>query len=188
MATIKHVLQPEKWVDLYSDYMYQYAYNRISDHEKAKDMVQDTFLSALNAMPNFEGRASERTWLTAILKRKIIDYYRKINSKKGKAEINVGFYQDGDNKGDWLEESVPQEWENGTEKSMESEELREAIALCIDYLPEKYAIVFKMRTLQGFETEQICKELNISASNLWVIIHRARTQLRKCLEDNWFNV
>ena len=188
MDTIPHDLKPAKWVDLYADYMYQYAYSRISDHEKAKDLVQDTFLSALKAMSNFEGRSNERTWLTAILKRKIIDYYRKINSKKGKAEITMSFYQDGEKKGDWLEESVPQDWDNEIERSMESIELRDAITLCIDLLPEKYAMVFKMRTLQQIETAEICKELEISASNLWVIIHRARTQLRKCLEESWFNI
>ncbi len=188
MGTSRHILNPEKWVDLYADYMYQYTYNRISNHEKAKDIVQEAFLSALKAMPKFEGRANERTWLTAILKRKIIDYYRKINSKKGSVEISVSFYQNGNKEGDWLEEAVPQDWDNEVEKSMETAELRDAIDLCIDYLPEKYAIVFKMRTLQQVETEEICKELNISASNLWVIIHRARAQLRKCLETNWFNI
>jgi len=59
--------------------------------------------------------------------------------------------------------------------------------MCIDNLPEKYAIVFKMKTIQEMETEDICKELDISSSNLWVIIHRARTQLRACMEQNWFN-
>jgi RNA polymerase sigma-70 factor (ECF subfamily) len=167
--------------------MYQFAYSRIRDHEMAKDMVQETFLAALKAMSNFQGKSNERTWLTAILKRKVIDYYRKINSVKGKAEISMSFYQDGEKKGEWLEEKVPQSWKNDAESTMESDELRQAIELCIDYLPEKYAMVFTMRTLQQMETEEICKELGITSSNLWVMIHRARTQLRRCLEDNWFN-
>jgi len=138
-------------------------------------------------MSNFQGKSNERTWLTAILKRKVIDYYRKINSIKGQAEISMSFYQDGDRKGEWLEEQVPQTWDNDVETSMESDELRNAIDLCIDLLPEKYAMVFKMRTIHQIETDEICKELDITSSNLWVMIHRARTQLRKCLENNWFN-
>lgn len=186
MTISKHKLNPNKWIDLHSDYLYQYTLSRISDSEKSKDLVQDTFLSALKAMDNFQGKANERTWLISILKRKIVDYYRKINSKKGRAEVKMSFYESGENKGKWLEECVPQTWESDTLDTIESEELRLVIDLCIDYLPEKYAMVFKMRTLQDFDTEEICKELEISSSNLWVIIHRARTQLRKCLEDNWF--
>lgn len=138
-------------------------------------------------MSSFQGKANERTWLIAILKRKIIDYYRKINSAKGKAEVRMSFYDEGENKGKWLEECVPQTWDNEAENAIESEELGSVIDLCIEFLPEKYAIVLKMRTLQNIDTAEICKELEISSSNLWVMIHRARTQLRKCLEDNWFN-
>ena len=119
--------------------------------------------------------------------RKIIDYYRKINSKKGKAEVRMNFYEDGDNEGSWIEERVPQTWDNDADKLIETTELKAALDKCINNLPEKYAMVFRMKTIQEFETEEICKELNITASNLWVIIHRARTQLRKCMEDNWFN-
>jgi RNA polymerase sigma factor (sigma-70 family) len=82
---------------------------------------------------------------------------------------------------------VPQSWDNASEKDIENEELKSQLDSCIAKLPEKYAMVFRMKTIQEFETEEICKELDITASNLWVIIHRARTQLRKCMEDNWFN-
>lgn len=186
MAVI-HKLDPKTWIDKYSDYLFNYAIVRVNSHDLAKDLVQETFLAGLKSAKNFEGKASERTWLTAILKRKIIDFYRKINSKKGQAEVRMNFYQDGDSEGDWIEERVPQTWENEAEKQIESIELYNQIDDCIDYLPEKYAMVFRMKTIQEFDTEQICKELDITPSNLWVMIHRARTQLRRCLEDNWFN-
>ncbi len=99
----------------------------------------------------------------------------------------MSFYDDGDNEGNWIEERVPQSWDSTTEKDIENDELKLQIDSCINKLPEKYALVFRMKTIQGFETEDICKELDITASNLWVIIHRARTQLRDCLEKNWFN-
>ena len=187
MTEQKHTLNTNKWIDNYADYLYNYSISRINNSDLAKDLVQDTFFAGLKSAKNFQGKASERTWLVSILKRKIIDYYRKINSKKGQAEVRMSFYEDGENEGSWLEERVPQSWDNASEKKIENEELRNQLELCINKLPEKYAMVFRMKTVQEFETEEICKELGITSSNLWVIIHRARTQLRKCMEDNWFN-
>jgi RNA polymerase sigma-70 factor (ECF subfamily) len=182
----KHTLNSDEWVKLHADFLFNYTISRINDREIAKDLVQDTFIAGLKSMENFQGLASERTWLVSILKRKIIDYYRKINSAKGKAEIRMNFYTEGDKEGEWIEERAPSNWSNQTDKSIENDELNTVLEKCIDNLPEKYAMVFRMKTIQEFETEDICKELNITSSNLWVIIHRARTQLRKCLEDNWF--
>jgi len=181
-----NTLDPNKWIDLYADYLFNYTITRIDDAELAKDIVQETFFSGLKAMKNYRGDASERTWLVSILKRKIIDQYRKMNSKKGKAEIRVSFYEDGDKKGNWLEECVPQNWGNEAEINIESQELGLAINNCVKALPEKYRLVFKMKTIDNIDTEEICNELDITSSNLWVIIHRARLQLRKCMEESWF--
>lgn len=187
MSEIKeHTLNPDKWVDLHSDYLFNYTITRVDNEELAKDIVQETFFSALKAMKNFRGQAAERTWLISILKRKIIDHYRKMNSAKGKAEVKINFYEEGDNKGSWLEERVPQSWSNEAEQDIENKELKAALTNCIENLPEKYRTVFLLKNVQNYETEEICNELGITASNLWVIIHRARHQLRKCLEDNWF--
>lgn len=186
-SPIIHTLNPTKWIDNYSDYLFRYTIIRINNHEVSKDLVQETFFSGLKSAKNFEGKATERTWLISILKRKIIDHYRKINSKKGQAEVRMNFYNDGENEGDWIEERAPQSWGNEVEKKIENKELQHQIDLCVDKLPQKYAMVFRMKTIQEIDTQVICKELSISSSNLWVIIHRARMQLRKCLEDNWFN-
>ncbi|MDA8970212.1 sigma-70 family RNA polymerase sigma factor [Flavobacteriaceae bacterium] len=186
-SPIIHTLNPTKWIDNYSDYLFRYTFIRVNNHEVSKDLVQETFFSGLKSAKNFEGKATERTWLISILKRKIIDHYRKINSKKGQAEVRMNFYNDGENEGDWIEERVPQSWGNEVEKKIENKELQHQIDLCVDKLPQKYAMVFRMKTIQEIDTQVICKELDISSSNLWVIIHRARMQLRKCLEDNWFN-
>ena len=180
-------LNPNKWIGNYADYLFNYAVVRVNDSDLAKDLVQETFFAGLKSAKNFEGKATERTWLVSILKRKVIDHYRKINSNKGKAEVRMNFYEGGENEGSWIEERVPQSWANASEKDIENEELKSQLDSCIAKLPEKYAMVFRMKTIQEFETEEICKELDITASNLWVIIHRARTQLRKCMEDNWFN-
>ncbi len=185
--TKKHILKPDDWVKLHADYLFNYTITRVNDHDLAKDLVQETFFSGIKGQNNFRGQASERTWLVSILKRKIIDHYRKINSAKGKKEVRMNFYDEGENKGSWLEERVPQSWDNESEKKIENDELKKALNDCISGLPEKYKMVFLLKTVQEYETEEICNELGITSSNLWVIIHRARLQLRKCVEENWFN-
>ncbi|PCI34863.1 MAG: RNA polymerase subunit sigma-70 [Flavobacteriaceae bacterium] len=181
-----HSLNPNKWVELYADYLFNYTIKRVDNHEIAKDIIQETFYSALKSVPNFKGLASERTWLISILKRKIIDYYRKVNSIKGKSEIRINFHQSGEQEGNWIEERVPAKWASSSDYNLEQQELSLTLTNCIEKLPEKYAMVFKMKTIQEMDTEDICKDLDISPSNLWVIIHRARTQLRGCMEENWF--
>lgn len=178
-------LHPEHWVDRYSDYLYNYTIVRVSDHEVAQDIISETFLAGLKSMANFKGEATERTWLIAILKRKIIDQYRKANSNKGKAEIRIN-YSDEEAEGNWLEEHVSDPSEKTAQEVMENEELGLAILHCLDSINEKHATIFKMKTIDGIDTETICNEFNITASNLWVIIHRARTALAECLENNWF--
>ena len=184
--TNNRVLDPTKWIVNYADYLYNYAITRLDNQELAKDIVQETFFSALKGKDGFRGQASERTWLVSILKRKIIDHYRKINSAKGQKEVKMNFLESGDQKGSWIEERVPQSWGNDADKAIENEELKTALNNCIENLPDKYRIVFLLKTVRKYETEEICNELGITSSNLWVIIHRARTQLRKCMEDKWF--
>lgn len=181
----EHQLNPNKWIDFHSDYLFNYTISRVNDREIAKDLVQDTFFAGLNSMKNFKGEASERTWLISILKRKIIDYYRKINSNKGKAEVRMT-YNSEENEGDWLEERIADTSEKNAEENLLNSELEDAIYNCLSKLPEKQATVFKMKTILDIETEVICNELNITPSNLWVILHRARVTMAECMEKNWF--
>lgn len=181
----KHLIDPNQWVKLYSDYLFNYTISRVNDREIAKDLVQDTFFAGLKSMKNFKGEASERTWLISILKRKIIDWYRKINSNKGKAEVRMS-YSSNENEGDWLEERVADPFDKTAEDQIVNSELGDAIYDCLGKLPEKQALVFKMKTIEGVDTDTICNELNITASNLWVIIHRARIAMANCMEKNWF--
>ena len=180
-----HKINPNKWIDSYADYLFNYTITRVRDRETAQDLVQDTFVAGLNSMKNFKGEASERTWLVSILKRKIIDYYRRINSKKGQAEVKINFSSESDEEGSWLEQRVADPFDKTAEDKIENTELGLAIHSCLEKLPEKQAEVFKMKTLLHYETEAICNELNITPSNLWVIIHRARTALASCLKENW---
>ncbi|NND78415.1 MAG: sigma-70 family RNA polymerase sigma factor [Maribacter sp.] len=183
-----HQLHPEKWVDKYADYLYNFAISRVSDSELAKDLVQETFFAGLKSAKNFKGTAAERTWLIAILKRKVVDYYRKINSKKGKAEVRMNYSSHNDAEGDWLEEQVADPLSILENDEIENEELGLAIQDCISKLPKKQSLVFTMKTIRGMNTEDICKELGINPSNLWVMIHRSRTALMSCLNQNWFSI
>lgn len=181
-------LNPDSWVDQYADYLFNYAVARVSDAEIAKDLVQETFLAGLKSAKNFQGAAAERTWLIAILKRKVIDYYRKINSKKGKAEVRITYSNQSDSAGDWLEENVADPFSTLENDEIENEELGLAIQECISKLPKKQSAVFVMKTIRGLSTEDICNELGINPSNLWVMVHRARTSLMGCLNENWFKL
>jgi len=181
-----HQLNPTTWVDQYADYLYNYAISRVNDEELAKDLVQETFFAGLNSAKNFKGTASERTWLVAILKRKVIDHYRKSNSKKGKAEIRMSYNNEGE--GSWLEEQIADPLSKSENDGIENEELGMAIHECISKLPSKQAKVFTMKTIHGMSTEDICNELSINPSNLWVLVFRARSSLMGCLNENWFAV
>ena len=178
-------LDPNTWIDKYSDYLYNYTIVRVNDHEVAQDLISETFFAGLKSKDNFKGEATERTWLISILKRKIIDHYRKINSNKGKAEVRIN-YNNGENEGDWLEEKVSDPFTKNAQDTLENKELGLAIFGCLDGLPSKQARIFRMKTVDGIDTEAICNEFNITASNLWVIIHRARKAMVDCLEQNWF--
>ena len=177
-------LNPNLWVDKHSDYLFNYTIVRVNDTEIAKDLISETFLAGLKSINSFKGKASERTWLIAILKRKIIDHYRKINSKKGKAEVRINYSEDSEI--DWLEEKVSDPCIKNAEDRIQNHELGFAIFNCLDKLKEKQARIFKMKTIDNMDTESICKEFNISPSNLWVIIHRARKDMAACLKENWF--
>lgn len=177
-------IDPNHWVDKYSDYLFNYTIVRVNDREVANDLVSETFLAGLKSMKNFKGEASERTWLISILKRKIIDHYRRKNSSKGKAEVKFT-YSDQDD-GNRLEEQIADLSGHTAQQLMENEELGQAILDCLSQLNERQAAIFKMKTLEDTDTQTVCNEFGITTSNMWVIIHRTRTALANCLEKNWF--
>lgn len=170
---------PSLWLNEYGDYLYNYAYSRVNDSMLAEDLIQDTFLSAVRAKDGFEGRSAVKTWLVAILKRKIIDHYRKSYWKK---EIKVLDSLDTYQKESLLKE----QWEhNQNMAEWESKEFIEILTKSIAMLPPKMSTVFSMREIDGYSTEEICEHLNITPSNLWVLMHRAKSHLKKSIEKKW---
>lgn len=183
---------PERWLEDYGDELFGFALNRVRDRAVAQDLVQETFLAALRSRANFAGRSSERAWLFGILRNKVVDYYR-LKSREavltdeeaaGPDETEF-FHSAGPRKDAWLKALAPQPWATPDE-SLSRKEFQAVFQQCLAGLPEKLARVFLMREVEDVATEQICKDLGISANNFWVMSHRARLALRRCLELHWF--
>ena len=178
---------PNLWVKNYADYLYSYALTRIDDNELARDLVQETFLAALQGWEKFDGRSSEKTWLTAILKNKVYDVYRKKSSSSNLQPIAI----DGSDTDEFFEESG--HWKEGRypesfgieDVALENKEFDGILQSCMKKLPILWKSVFTMKHIDEESSETICNELDITSSNFWVIHHRAKVNLRDCLQRNW---
>ena len=173
------------WLNEHSDYLYRFALARLRDPHLAEDVVQETFLAAIKS-PSFAEQSAPRTWLTGILKHKIIDVMRKNVREIAASDLlddedaNVDDFFD--NAGHWADK--PLKWDM-PENALEQKQFLGVLQTCMDKLPEKSAQIFMLRDVQETDNEEICKELNISPTNAWVMLYRARLGLRKCLEINW---
>ena len=183
----KQEIDANQWVDRYGDLMYRYTLVRIRDQGAAEEIVQVTFLAALQATHTYAGRSSEKSWLFGILKHKILDHFREIKKNRS-FDLSPDDDQDPceyDSMGHW--KKMPQDWRLDPEKSAENQELTEKLALCLDDLSDKFRQIFVLKEIDGVSSEQICNEFNIKPTNLWVILHRTRNQLKNCLEIHWFD-
>jgi RNA polymerase sigma-70 factor (ECF subfamily) len=183
-------LDPARWLQKYGDFLYRYALRQLRDPAQAEDMVQETLLAALEARAGYAERASEKTWLTGILKHKIVDFIRK-QVRECPAE-DIGALSDAvaasdidhlfDARGHWIH--PPRDWGN-PQRILEDQEFMETFTNCLKRLKPALAQVFSLKELSGETTEEICKELDITATNCGVILYRARMGLRRCLEMHW---
>jgi RNA polymerase sigma-70 factor (ECF subfamily) len=169
-------------------YLLRYATLQLRDAAAAEDAVQDALLAALSAEASFAGRSNLRTWLTGILKHKIVDIIRRQSRDRPAADLETAgdeaeFDALFDRRGHWDE--APDAWQQ-PEGSLQQKQFLAALEACLRDLPERTARVFMMREHLGLDTPEICKELGISATHCWVMLHRARMALRLCLEMNWF--
>ena len=184
----KTPLSPESWVDQHGDYLYSFARFRVRDQASAEDLVQETFIAALQNQKNFKAQASERTWLTAILKNKIIDYLRKQSREQPTDDIErfLNMSEDLFNAaGKWV--SGPGKWSFAPSILYDKKEFWQALRRCLELLPKRLAQAFILREMDGMSHQEICKVLEISPSNSWVVLYRARMGLKKCLGTSWFD-
>lgn len=189
MSENKPHIDPNLWIANYGDLLFNYASSRVRTAEIAEDIVQETFISALRTMKNFRGESTEKTWLFAILKRKIIDHYRKSSTTKeiNESRFDSPFQQSGFFEGHWNTDKAPSEWSFTAEGNLHQAEFQEIMEYCLSFLPDKWKAIFVMKVMEELDSAEICKEMECSSSNLWVILHRARLKLRECIETNWMN-
>lgn len=186
-------LNPSAWVDEHGDSLFRFALMRLRDPSLAEDVVQETLLSAIQAIRSYTGQASERTWLIGILKHKIVDHYRKNNRQIQLTDEDTDisgtdrFFERPDKwSGHWSIPLRPVDPEQSPENAIERGEFWDVMNACLSALPDRVANVFALREMDGFTSEEICAALGLSSSNFWVIMHRARMQLRRCVEIKWF--
>lgn len=173
------------WVKTYTSELYAYTLTKISDKATAEDVVQNTFLSAFEAYSKFEGKSSPKTWLLSILKNKIADYYRQ---KYRQAEL----LSEQDNSESLFDQygrlktpcsSI--QWRMD-EELLDDPQFLQALHGCIEALPKKMSTVVELKYMDGRDSKKVCEKLDITQSNFWQIMHRAKLLLKTCLENKWF--
>ncbi|UCH85462.1 MAG: sigma-70 family RNA polymerase sigma factor [Candidatus Latescibacterota bacterium] len=182
------VHNPAEWVDLHGDALYRFALLRVKDRHVAEDLVQETFLSALQAAGRFKGDSAPRTWLIGILKHKVIDHFRKSTVEISESDLKL--WEDEDDRdyfdatGHW--KRPLNEWNDSPENLVENQEFWKTFQSCLADLPEAHRLAFTLKELDGLGGDEICDVLSVTPNNFWVMLHRARSKLRKCLDSTWF--
>lgn len=181
-----HLLHPEHWIANYGDALYGFAFTRLRDEDLASELVQATIVTALEKRHSFKGTSSEKTWLIAILKNKIVDHVRQDakSVRLHERETETDFFFESALGKHWSKDSGPKEWEAASEDT-DREELFARLAHCMEQLPAVWMRLMILKVVDELSTEQLCKELSLTASNLWVTMHRARLRLRACIEPVW---
>jgi len=170
------------WVTQYGDELYRYALARVGTRELAEDLVQETFLAAVAKIETFRGEGPPVGWLKTILKNKLLDLIKSRPFQETATDFSDFFNEWGiwkDPYSKWFE------WHETPLSALEAEDFHSVLRLCLSKLPLKQRMVIGLRAFDGMCTEDICKELEISSSNEWILTYRARLGLRECLEKNW---
>ncbi|HEY5366437.1 MAG TPA: sigma-70 family RNA polymerase sigma factor [Casimicrobiaceae bacterium] len=170
-------------------YLLRVAQLQLRDRDAAEDAVQETLLAALTAKAGFSGKSTLKTWLTGILKHKIVDTIRR---RQREPLLMASLEEETDlddfdplfkSNGAW--DTPPAAWGDPV-AALDRRQFFDIMDFCLERLPANTGRVFMMREVMELESDEICKELRITANNLWVILYRARVSLRQCLEQNWF--
>jgi len=166
----------------------KYARLQLRNPAWAEDAVSDTLLAALEKPQAFAGQSQLKTWLIGILKHKLIDQIRK-NSREISTTANSDDGADLDEllftgDGHWRE--AQHDWGN-PEDALRQLDFMKVLEACVEKLPGQQGRLFMMREWLELESDEICKQLSITPTNLWVMLHRARLRLRDCMQAGWFN-
>jgi RNA polymerase sigma-70 factor (TIGR02943 family) len=182
-----------EWVESYTAEMVSWAYYKTSRQDVAEDLVQETFIAAFQSFNTFQNKSKPKTWLFSILKNKIIDHHRKcyketvipaVSIREEQSSHLFGFLFDAD--GQWKKGQGDADWGNDTVELLDNPEFNVTLGNCLNRLPVNWNSALQLKYLQEKEQKNICQELGISATNYWQIVHRAKLQLKACLEKYWF--
>lgn len=173
------------WVQLYSDSLYSWALHKTSNKETAEDLVQETFLIAIKSFDKFKGDSNPKTWLFSILNNKINDHYRKsyrMPVVNNDTILDI-FFESSER---WRKDQMPQKWTDDTDNLLDNVEFKQELDNCLKKLPPNCFSAIQLKFIEEKKGNVICQELGITDTNFWQILHRAKLQMRKCLELNWF--
>ncbi len=173
----------DRLVNEHAEVLYAYALVRLGRQDIAEDIVQETLLAALQSWEQFAGQSSERTWLIGILRHKILDFFRRDRSGQEMDE-EIWRSEFFDKSRHWQDKLL--DWEGDPEALAENTEFWQVLQGCLRELSEIMARAFVLREMEGMSCEEVCQHLAITPTNLWARLHRARLQLRRCLQKNWF--
>ena len=175
------------WLTAHGDYLFNFAVGQTRDPLVAEDLVQETFLAALKSRDRFSGRSSDRTWLVGILRHKIYDYLRRLCRERSVHSDHATSRPDQEAWDDsvlWVHDVAAECMEPS--RRMELAEFREALETALGKLPPRIAQAFRLYEVEERPNREVCERLKISESNLWVMLHRARKQLRQELGAWWY--
>ena len=189
----KGTVDPKRWLELYGDYLFRYALIRVRNATLAEDLLQETLLAAFRAKDRFAGESTERSWLIGILKHKILDHFRQLKREQTAPVTDVlppELDDRFDEFGVWKHNPAlgPQDWGEDASVLVQRKEFMTVLKQCLGKLPSRSAQAFVLREMEGTDSAQIQETLGVSPSNFWVLLHRARMQLRLCLEQNWLKL
>ena len=177
--------QLSRWVEEFTGDLYAWASHKIANPETARDLVQDTFLAAAEKIGSFHEKSSPKTWLFSILNHKIVDVYRK--QAKQKVHHDSRILEDHfDQEGNWKPDKKPLEWFEEEGNLLDNPEFMKTLHKCMDALPPTWNACIQLKYLSEKKGDEVCQELDITPSNYWQMVHRAKIQLRDCMETNWF--
>ncbi len=171
----------DTWVEAFGDLLFRFARLRIDDRHVCEELVQETFLAALKAKDNFKGQCEFATWLVGILKHKLMDHFRRQQREQTEKlpddeAVEAMFHPYGK----W--KKFPRRWHIDPQDSAMESELLPALQRCMEALPESQRRAFAISVMDEQKSGDICKTLGVSATNLYVLLYRARLRLRECLE------
>jgi len=163
--------------------MYRYALLRLGDPDSAADAVQEALLAGIRGRGEYRGEAQERTWLIGILRHKVVDAIRK--RRRGAVGGLDEQSEPEQFRNGWFKEE-PAVWNVLPQSPAERGELRDLLVSCLESLPDTMRQALCLREIDGLQSAEVCKILDITPTNLWTLVHRAKLRMRDDLSRRWF--